>query len=65
MIENIEARLFAKKFNIYTAKIVDKGNNGYFLYNGKIYYGNRFLSFMLSHQNDWYGKYSHNIDHQE
>jgi hypothetical protein len=65
MIENIKARFLAKKFNIYTEKIVDKGNGGYFLYNGKIYYGNRFLVFMLSHQNEWFGKYSSVIDPQE
>jgi len=52
--ENIKARFKAKRYDIYKEQIVEKGNDGYFIYNGKIYYGNRFFVFFYSNQNTWY-----------
>jgi hypothetical protein len=52
MIENIKARIRAKRYDIYKEEIVKRGNNGYFIYNNKIYYGNRFLVFFYSNQNN-------------
>lgn len=49
--ENIKARFKAKPYNIYTEKICHKGNNHYFIYNDKLYYGNRFFIFFYSYQN--------------
>lgn len=54
IIENIKARFKAKRYDIYKQQIVKKGNNGYFIYNDTIYYGNRFLVFFYSAQNGWY-----------
>lgn len=54
MIENIKARLFANKFDIYRECIVEKDNDGYFIYNNIIYYGSRFGVFFKSEQNNWY-----------
>jgi hypothetical protein len=57
MIKCIKARIFAKKFNIWTKKIDPKRkndrrgigfNDGYFIYKGIIYYGNRFGVFFKS-----------------
>lgn len=53
---NIQARFKAKRYCIWKEKIVEKGNDGYFIYNGKIYYGNRLLVFFYSNQNAWYEK---------
>jgi hypothetical protein len=59
IIENIKARFFAKKFNIWTEKI-DKNRkpdtliSGDWIYNGKLYYGNRWFIFFLSAENNWY-----------
>lgn len=53
-IENIKARFKAKRYDIYKEEIVEKGNDGYFLYNDNIYYGNRFGVFFFSYQNAWY-----------
>ena len=50
-LENIKARFSANRYDIYKEKIVEKGNDGYFIYNGKIYYGNRFGIFFYSHLN--------------
>lgn len=43
MIENIKARLFAKRFNILKEEIDANDKEGYFIYNKQIYFGNRFL----------------------
>lgn len=56
MIENIKARFKAKPYCIYRNEIVSEGNDGYFLYNNKLYYGNRFLVFFLSYQNTWFSE---------
>ena len=59
MFENIKARIYGKKFNIWTEKIDEnrKSDNlfgGDFLYNKTIYYGNRFFIFFKSSHNSWY-----------
>jgi hypothetical protein len=61
MLENIKARLFGKKYNIWTEKIdpnrrADTLLGGDFVYNGTIYYGNRYFVFFESHQNSWFRK---------
>ena len=48
---NIKARLYAKRYDIHKEEIVKKGNDHYFIYNGIIYYGNRFFIFFYSNQN--------------
>lgn len=50
-VENIKARFLAKRYDIYKEQIVEKGNDGYFIYNDKIYYGNRFGFLIYSHLN--------------
>jgi hypothetical protein len=50
-IENIKARFLAKRYDIYKEQIIEKGNDGYFIYNDKIYYGNRFGVFIYSQLN--------------
>jgi hypothetical protein len=50
MIENIKARLFAKRFNIWKEKIDVNDKEGYFIYNKQIYFGNRFFIFFKSYQ---------------
>jgi hypothetical protein len=54
ILDNIKARFKAKPYNIYKQEIVKKGNEGYFIYNDKIYFGNRFLFFFYSSQNSWF-----------
>jgi hypothetical protein len=51
MIQNIKARFRAKRFNIWTERIDETNREGYFIYNGTIYYGNRFLVFFKSCMN--------------
>lgn len=50
MIENIKARLFAKRFNIWKEEIDVNHKEGYFIYNKQIYFGNRFFIFFKSNQ---------------
>jgi hypothetical protein len=50
MIENIKARFKAKRFNIWTEKIELTNREGYFIYNGQVYFGNRFGVFFKSCQ---------------
>jgi len=50
MIENIKARFKAKRFNIWTEQIDLKNREGYFIYNGNVYFGNRFGIFFRSYQ---------------
>lgn len=50
MINNIKARIYSKRWRIYKEEIVKIGNDGYFMYNGCIYYGNRFCVFFRSNQ---------------
>jgi hypothetical protein len=50
MIENIKARLFAKRFNIWKEEIDANDKEGYFIYNKQIYFGNRFFVFIKSNQ---------------
>lgn len=59
MIEHIKARLFAKKFNIYTKKIDwERPSNGimsgYWIYNNTIYFGHPLWVFFYSSQNGWF-----------
>ena len=54
ILENIKARIHAKRYDIYKEVIVRKGNDGYFLYNDTIYFGNRFGVFLYSQQNSWF-----------
>jgi hypothetical protein len=50
MIENIKVRFKAKRFNIWTEKIDLENREGYFIYNGQVYFGNRFGVFFKSCQ---------------
>jgi len=50
MIENIKARFKAKRFNIWSEEIDLKNREGYFIYNGNVYFGNRFGIFFKSSQ---------------
>ena len=50
MIENIKARFKAKRFNIWIEQIDLKNREGYFIYNGQVYFGNRFGVFFKSDQ---------------
>lgn len=50
MTENIKARIFAKRYNIWQEKIDANDKDGYFIYNKKIYFGNRFFVFIKSNQ---------------
>jgi hypothetical protein len=50
MIENIKARLFAKRFNIWKEEIDVNDKEGYFIYNKQIYFGKRFFIFFKSNQ---------------
>ena len=52
--KNIRARFKAKRFDIYKEKIVKSGNEGYFIYEDTIYYGNRWSVFFESDQTKWY-----------
>jgi len=54
MLENIKARIYGKPFDIYKEEVVKVGNQGYYLYNGVIYFGCRWLIFIVSSQNRWY-----------
>jgi hypothetical protein len=63
MIENIKARFKSKRFNIWTEEIDLNNSEGYFIYNGHVYFGNRFGVFFKSSQilfknivNETYGK---------
>jgi hypothetical protein len=49
MIENIKARFKAKRFNIWTEEIDLKNRDGYFIYKGNVYFGNRFGIFFRSY----------------
>ena len=59
LIQNIKARIYAKKFNIWTER-VDKNRkpdtfmSGDYIYKGQLYYGNRFFIFFYSAQNSWF-----------
>lgn len=50
MIQNIKARFKAKRFNIWTEQIEPTNRKGYFFYNGKVYFGNRWGVFFESYQ---------------
>ena len=50
MIENIKARFYSKRFNIWTEKVDPNNREGYYIYNGKIYFGNRWFIFFESCQ---------------
>lgn len=50
---NLKARIYAKRFNIWTEQIDKSNKEGYFIYDGVIYFGNRFLVFFVSNQNQW------------
>jgi hypothetical protein len=57
MIENIKARFKAKRFNIWTEQADPSNREGYYFYNGKVYFGNRWFVFFESCQplfGDWY-----------
>lgn len=62
IIYNIKARWTAKPFNVYKECISSKKEaDGYWLADdGFIYYGDRWLIFFKSMQNDWYteGKFN-------
>jgi hypothetical protein len=50
MIENIKARLFAKRYNIWKEEIDSTHKEGYYIYNDVIYFGNRLGVFFISGQ---------------
>ena len=54
MLESIKARFYGKPFDIHKEEIAGSGNDGYYLYNGVIYYGCRWFVFIVSSQNQWY-----------
>jgi len=61
MIENLKARIKAKKYNIWTEEIDPKRKRDSFLSgdwyaNGKLYYGHPLLIFFVSAQNYWFQK---------
>jgi hypothetical protein len=61
MIENLKARIKAKKYNIWTEKIDPKRKSDSFLSgdwyaNGKLYYGHPLFIFFSSAQNAWFQK---------
>ena len=58
-IENIKARFRAKKYDIYSDRIDKKRKNnacfgGYWLANGKLWYGHPLFVFFLSAHNKWF-----------
>jgi hypothetical protein len=57
MLENIKARLFAKRFNIWTEREDPNSKEGYWVYKNNIYMGHPLLIFFKSSQNQWF----HNI----
>lgn len=59
MIENIKARLFSVRFNIWTEKIDPNSRDQEWYYNGQLYFGHPCFTFFLSGQNSWF-KDSHN-----
>ena len=61
MIENLKARLKAKKYNIWTEEIDNNRKPDSFLAgdwysNGKLYYGNPWFIFFESSNNQWFQK---------
>jgi hypothetical protein len=50
ILMNLKARIYAKRFNIWTEEIDELNKEGYFIYNGVIYFGNRLGVFFVSHQ---------------
>lgn len=50
MIDNIIARFRSKRFNIWTEQIDPTSKDGYYFYNGKIYFGNKWFVFFESAQ---------------
>jgi hypothetical protein len=50
---NLKARIYAKRFNIWTEQIDKSNKEGYFIYDGIIFFGNRFGVFFVSNQNEW------------
>lgn len=48
---NLKARIYAKRFNIWTKQIDKSNKEGYFIYDGIIYFGNRLGVFFVSSQN--------------
>jgi hypothetical protein len=52
---NLKARKNAKPYNIWTNK-VDTNNDGYWLYDNCLWYGNRWLVFFFSNQNAWFNE---------
>lgn len=59
LIRNLKARIYCKKFNVWTCKLDPKRKpdnfmSGDFYFDGEIFYGNRFFVFFSSNQNYWY-----------
>ena len=50
MIENIKARIYAKRYDVYAKQKVSH-HTGYYIYDKTIYVGNRSLVFMKSQYN--------------
>ena len=72
IIQNIKARLSAKKFNIWTEEIDPKREPDAFLLgdwiaNGKLYYGHPLFIFFESSQNEWFkeSQYEHYTQSKE
>ena len=50
---NLKARIYAKRFNIWTEKIDIYDREEYYIYDGIIFFGNRLGVFFVSNQNEW------------
>ena len=50
---NLKARIYAKRFNIWTEKIDIYDREKYYIYDGIIFFGNRLGVFFVSNQNEW------------
>jgi len=53
VFEQAKAMQYAKRFNIWTEQIDKSNKEGYFIYDGIIFFGNRFGVFFVSNQNEW------------
>jgi len=59
MIENIKARLRAKRYDIWNHRLDPRCREGYWYANGKIWYGHPLLVFFESAQNQWFDANKH------
>jgi hypothetical protein len=53
ILMNLKARIYAKRFNIWTEEIDESNKEGYFIYDGVIFFGHRLGVFFVSNQKLW------------